>query len=313
MAEHVVSDFTTCSGSVRSHRLVFAWAAVLPDVCRKILVEGCNLISIRQMRHKRVSANGQIAAAVLEIERANGEHTFNLFVFCSNALERIIKCGAAVSACRQSKSANRLEINACRTSVTVGNFEFVGTCRAVFHEAIGAKPLGIEPRQKHRLIAHFPDLSPHAHARLVPRARQHTAFAFGAVNGVKLNRHMVLVHSAHGHNHFAHTNVQFRAKTLLQPELLESNLAATLNFSLVLARLVGVNLNRRLDPAVLKLNLGAHCPAAAEVVANINDHVRQVELPVAIVVFVLFGETVAVEVSAVEIARRHGLAVSANS
>ena len=312
MAEHVVAQFATCRGRVRSHRLVLARTAVLPDVCREILVESRNLISVSQMRPHGIATRRQISSLILEIERANPERALNTIIFIADAFQSVAERQSVIAAHRQPQALNHLIVNPCRHGIFVRNLKLVRTSSAVSHKTVGAKPLGVEPRQQLRLVAPAAQSAPHANARLVPRARQNLTLALGPVNREKLDRQMVLIHSAYRHHHFARAHIQPAPETLLQPELFKRNLAAALNFGLVLARLVGVNLNRRLGSAVLKLNFGAHCPAAPEVVANIQHHVRQVHLSVAFVVLVLLGKPIAIEMVAVEIARHNGLAVPAN-
>lgn len=97
----------------------------------------------------------------------------------------------------------------------------------------------------------------------------------------------------------------------LNPELLESHLAASLDFLLVLARLVGFEFDGGFGSAVFELNLGAESPPFAEVVAEHDDGMREVDLPVAFVVAVLLGVGVAVDVVGVEIVAEGSFAVAA--
>ena len=69
----------------------------------------------------------------------------------------------------------------------------------------------------------------------------------------------------------------------LQPELLQRHFAAALYLALVFAALFFLYLDGAFRSAVLELYLRAHAPAFAEVIAQIDDHVRQVELAVMVI------------------------------
>ena len=63
---------------------------------------------------------------------------------------------------------------------------------------------------------------------------------------------------------------------------------------------------------MLEFDLGAHRPAAPEIVAQVDDHMREVEAAVAFVILVLVRADITQVVVAEEIARHDGLAVPAH-
>lgn len=74
-----------------------------------------------------------------------------------------------------------------------------------------------------------------------------------------------------------HPEIELGHETLLNPELLEGHLAAALDLGFA---------------TLLELDLGAHRPAASEVVAQLDHHMRQVETAVALGVLVFLGNDV---------------------
>ena len=108
----------------------------------------------------------------------------------------------------------------------------------------------------------------------------------------------------------AHTDVEALAERLLEPELLKGHLAAALDFVLELARLFGFDFHGHLIAAVFKLDFAAHAPAFAEVVAQVDDHMGQVDAAVAFGVFVTLGVGIAEHVVAIEVTGVDGFAVA---
>ena len=64
---------------------------------------------------------------------------------------------------------------------------------------------------------------------------------------------------------------------------------------------------------MLKLNLRTHRPAFAEVIAEIDNHVRNVEDPVARIIVVFVGQLVAIGVVAVEVATHRDFAIATHT
>ena len=114
------------------------------------------------------------------------------------------------------------------------------------------------------------------------------------------------------HDDVSHADVEAFAKRLLDPELLQSHLAAALNFVLEFSGFLGLDFHGHFAAAVLKLDFAAHAPALAEIVAQIDDYMRQVHATVAFGVFVTLGVRIAEHIVAVEVAGIDGLAVAAH-
>ena len=113
---------------------------------------------------------------------------------------------------------------------------------------------------------------------LVPRARHNSELTFVAVHAEILGRFVVCVECADRNDLHSRTEDGIAVKLLLQPELLQRYFAAAFNLRFVLSAFFLFNLDGAFRAAVLELNLRADAPALAEIVAQINDHVRQVEL-----------------------------------
>ena len=99
---------------------------------------------------------------------------------------------------------------------------------------------------------------------------------------------------------------------LLEPELLQSHLAAAFDLFLKFAGLFGLHLHRRLRAAVLELNLRIEGPAFAEIVAHHEDGVRKVHAAVPFGIGVLLRVGVAEHVVAIKVVLVNGLAISAD-
>ncbi len=154
--------------------------------------------------------------------------------------------------------------------------------------------------------------SPNADARLMPSAGQNLIFAFGTIDGKKLGWQVMRVGVAHRHHIVTKANVDGVAKRLLNPELFQSHLAAALNLFFPFAKLFVLHLYGRFRSAMFELYFAAKRPAATEVVAQHQHHMRQIDLTIAHGIFVLRGFAVAIDVVTVEIACKHRLAVAAN-
>ena len=121
---------------------------------------------------------------------------------------------------------------------------------------------------------------------------------------------MVTVGGTYRYNHVSHAQVECRRKTLLNPELFEGDLAAPFDFRLIFAGLLLFDFDGALGPAVFKLDFAAHAPAPAEVIAQKDDHVRQVESSV-MFALVQVGVLVFLVVVAEKVERGYGFTISA--
>ena len=173
-------------------------------------------------------------------------------------------------------------------------------------ELISLKPLHAE-----HLIAPMLRASPETDARLMPGGGHDTGLLFGAVDGEELVRLVVVVQPAHGNDNMTGADIGSGAECLFNPKLIELHLAALLEFGFYLAALVVLDFHGRASAAVLIFQFGVHAPALAEVVANHEGNVRQVELAAALAVLKFLRLDVARILVAVKIAARHRLAVAA--
>ena len=145
----------------------------------------------------------------------------------------------------------------------------------------------------------------------MPGVGQYGGLAFGTVAGEEVEGFVVGIGVAHGHDDLARPDVEASlCEGFVHPELFQGHLTAFFRFCLVFSRLFGLYLYGRLVAAVFELNLRAHGPSVAEVVAHAEGHVRQVKASVALVVLVTLGGVVAVETLAVEVAGHDSLAVA---
>ena len=137
--------------------------------------------------------------------------------------------------------------------------------------------------------------------------------ALWTIDGEELVGLVVGIRIAHGYDDLARLDIELAAhKLLVEPELLDVHLAALLYLGLIFARLLGLDLYGSTVAAMLKLDLRTQRPAIAEVIAQIQDHVGQVEASVTLVVGIVLGFLVAVEALAVEVARHHGFTIASD-
>ena len=162
------------------------------------------------------------------------------------------------------------------------------------------------------LIAEAPGASPQRDACVVPRRRQDGVLALGTIDGEKVERLVVGVVQAYRHHDVPYLNIKRARELLVDPELLQLYLAAFLLLAFPLGSLVGFVLDGAASAGVFKLHLHTEGPAATEVVAQIDDGVRDVEASVRRVVLVVLGSAVAVDVVAVEHAAQGHLAIAAD-
>ena len=181
------------------------------------------------------------------------------------------------------------------------------------HVAVVAKALGIKSGSEDSLVAPVAHASPKRDTDLMPCVRQHLCLAFRTVDREEVVRHVIGVYFSDRDDNLTSLDVELTSpESLVDPELLQGNLAAALCLSLVFATLVSINLYGILRAAMLKLNLHTHGPSMSEVIAQVKGDVWQVEASVAIVILIGGRVTVAVEVLAVEVARSDSLAISAD-
>ena len=140
--------------------------------------------------------------------------------------------------------------------------------------------VGIQSGQQLSLVAEVARAAPERDTRLVPRAGQDGVFALGAIDSEEVQRFVVGVVQTHGHHDVAGADVGKAAERLLNPELLQFHFAAFLGLLFPFAAFLVFFLVGDACATVFELNLCAHSPATAEVVTQVDDSVRYVELTV---------------------------------
>ena len=100
-------------------------------------------------------------------------------------------------------------------------------------------------------------------------------------------------------------------KRFLNPELFQFHLSAFLYLFLIFSALIAFHFHGTSRPGVLKFYFCAQLPAFPEVVAQIDDGMRDVETPVAGVIFIQVGLSITILIITVEVARIGHLTVSA--
>ena len=113
---------------------------------------------------------------------------------------------------------------------------------------------------------------------------------------------MVCVVKTYGHYEVSHADVCPFGERLLNPELLQLYLAAFLLLAFPLCSFIGFVFYGTAGTGVFELYLGTHCPALAEVVTYVDDHMRNVETSVTGVVLVGLWIAITVYVIAIVVA-----------
>lgn len=109
------------------------------------------------------------------------------------------------------------------------------------------------------------------------------------------------------------SQVELRHEALLDPELLEGDLATTLNLLFKLAYLFLFHLHGSLHTTMLKLNLRAHRPSLSKVITNHDYDMWEVKLAVPLGILVVGSMGIAVDIVAVEVVGIDSLAISSQA
>ena len=298
-------------------------------VCPVGLVVGRNLVGIAEVRIVHVATHYPVPAVHRKVQRHDAQCPRHVVVLCPRRAQRVAERVAVVPAqadpqprclrrqprvrAAPRRRSPRVVIDPRRSRIVVGHLELIRTRGPIVYEVLSCEALGVQTRQELRLIPPVLHPAPQRHTHLVPRVGHDVSFALRPVHRKELVRFVVGIRVAHGHNDLARLDVELSTgKSLVEPELLDIHLAALLHLGLVFASLLGLYLHGSTITPVLKLYLRPHRPAFAEVITNIQTHVRQVEASVALVVGIILRLLVAVETLAVEIAGHHRLAVAAD-
>ena len=143
---------------------------------------------------------------------------------------------------------------------------------------------------------------------------------------------MVTIRQSHRDDYHSCPDLERVTESLLEPELLQSDLASALDLALIFTCLVSLELDRAFGASVLELDLRTERPSGpvssgspfgvleldlraerlsfSEVVPKIDDEVRNVEPSVTFIVFILLRMVVPLPSVAIEVAGHHRLTVT---
>ena len=155
-------------------------------------------------------------------------------------------------------------------------------------------------------------VSPETDAGFVPSAGHDGVFTFGTVDGEKVVGGVVVVGHAHRYDNVPHAEVEGFGETFLNPELLQCYLATAFNFLLEFASFFSLFLDGCFGAAVFKLDFGADRPSVAEVVAEHNHGMRDVDTTVSLILGIAVAVGIAKNVVAIKIVVVNGFAIPTN-
>ena len=274
-----------------------------------VAVDGRNLLRVPQVSVVEVAAHNPVVRLISEVERTNRHAAFRHAV--SLVFRSVARGTAVVAAHGHAQSRHGVVVHAEGAGILRAAPELEGVFMAVLDPVGIVELICLKPLHTEHFIAPMLRTAPETDARLVPGGGHDAGLLFGAVDGEELVRLVVVVQPAHGNDNMAGADIGGGAECLFYPELFEFHLAALLEFGFNLSALVVLNFHGRASAAVLIFQFGVHAPALAEVVANHEGDVGQVELAAALAVLELLRLDVARVLVAVKIAARHRLAVAA--
>ena len=173
--------------------------------------------------------------------------------------------------------------------------------------------VGIQTSQKLCLVAKVSIASKERDTGLVPGRGHDGVFAFRTIDGKEIQRLVVGIVQTYGYDDMSHAEITPAAERLLQPELLQLHLATLLGLLFPFAAFLVFLLVGDTCATMLELNLSTERPAFAEVVAQIDDSMWNVEAPVRRVVLMLLRLTVAAHVVAKIVTRETDFSIAADA
>ena len=272
---------------------------------------------VAEMAVVGIAAEGKPTVIVGEVESANKDGAFGTEIARRLGVDSrgdvVVEAVAGIAAEAEAEAFDARPVDTRRGADAVGGAEFVGRGRAVVNPTSIVEEVAVERRQELQLIAPAAGLAPEAEARFVPSARHDSVFALRAIDAKEAVRSMVVVGHADRDDDVAGADVEMWAETFLDPELLEGDLAAALNLLLKLASFLGFLLDGSFHAPMLELDFGAHRPTAAEVIAQHDDSVRDIDAAKARRILVAVGVAVAEDIVAIEVMAIGSLAIAANN
>ena len=201
-------------------------------------------------------------------------------------------------------------VNPERPGIGVRDLEFVRGSGPALNEVLGTESVRVKSRKEHQFIGPFAKVTQNLDSRLVPGARKDSVLSFHPVGREELGRKMVTIRQSHRDDYHSCPDLERVTESLLEPELLQSDLASALDLALIFPCLVSLELDRAFGASVLELDLRAERPSFSEVVPKIDDEVRNVEPSVTLVVLILFRMVIPLPSVAIEVAGHHRLTVT---
>ena len=281
-----------------------------------VLVPRRDEVGLAEVTVVEIAAQHQAVGLVVELSRADDHGALHVFIraglreLVGNDI--VVEAVADVTAHAEMQVLDGIVVDAQHPRQMVGHPELVGRSGAVFHPVGVVEHVGVQGGNHHGFVTPAAELAPEADARLMPGARQDVELAFGTVASEELGGHVGFVGLSDRHHEVSHADVEAFAKRLLNPELLEGDLTATLDLMFELAGLLGLDLHGDFVAAMFKLDFRTHGPAFAKVIAKVDDHMGQVETAMALGIRIGLRMGIAVHVVAIEISRIDRLAVAAD-
>ncbi len=281
-----------------------------------VLVPCRDEVGVAEVTVVEVAAHHEAVGFVVELGRADDDGAFHVLVLAGLGEligdDVVIKGVAHIAAHAPVEVGNAVVVDAQGACQVVGHAELIARRRAVLHPVGVVEHIGVEGRHHDGLIAPVAELPPQADTCLMPGAGQDVELAFGTVASEELRGQVGIVGLSYRHHDVTHTDVEALAERLLEPELFECHFAAAFDLVFEFAGLFCLNFHGYFAAAMLKLDFATHAPTLAEVVAQVDDDMGQVDATMALGVFVPLGMGIAEHVVAIKVAGVDGLAVTAN-
>ena len=285
-------------------------------MCLRIL-DGIEFVGIAHIAIVRLPTHNPVPAVQRQVYGANGHRTLHIVVGLTVALQ-IIRIGvvgrvAVIAADTHPQSGQGEIVHTRRKAILIGGLELERRSCPVVNPLVAVEEHRIQASHHLQLIFHLAIAAPEADARIMPLRWQDGVLALRTVDGEIVQRLMVGIVQAYGHDNMTELQVGSLRKALVDPQLLEFHLTAFLLFIFPFSSLVGLVLNGRARTRMLEFNLRAQRPALSEIIAHVDHGMRDVELAMTGVVFVIGGRTVAVHVVAEKLTTVCHLAIAAHA
>ena len=282
------------------------------------ILYGVNLVDIGDVSVVGLSTHDPVPSVDREVNRSDRDGALHFVVWLAVALD-IVGVGvvhgvAHVAAYSHSHSWHDVVVAAGSKAIFVGWLKLKRRSCARVNPSVAIEEHRIKPGHSLHFVAELAGIAPEADASVVPSAWQNGVLALGTIDGEIVKRLVIGIVKSHGDDDMSGSHVCPAGERLLDPELLELHFAAFLLFKLPLGSLVGLVFDGAACARMLKFHLRAHRPAAAEVVADVDDSMGNVESSVGRIVLVALGIcAITVDMVAIEHSRHGHFAISADA